>query len=50
LLVASPVAKIIARPRYFWQPAHQYVMRLLSPWPRLRIGAPQRGQGRPARA
>ena len=29
-------------------PSHQYVSRLSSPWPRLRIGAPQRGQGRPA--
>ena len=34
---------------HVWHRGHQYVGRFPSPCPRRRIGAPQRGQGRPAR-
>ena len=35
--------------RHRWQPGHQKVVRLSSPWPRARIVVPQRGHGRPLR-
>ena len=42
------VGALVADAPHAWHRAHQYVMRLSSPWPRLRIGSPQRGHGWPA--
>ncbi len=43
----SPLGRLCAR--HTWQPGHQYVVRLSSPWPWLRTRVPQRSHGRPAR-